>query len=242
MGHSPHKFPEIIVGQFQLGHIPRAVLDNETFNLAAPELIFLLQHLIVPVIEFLPGSDLASLFLGRETEPLRHMAHIIVLIFGKIHTVIDDIQQIQATLGILDDMGVMLHIHALKDKGHLVFTDILFQYLQIFGGYLFIYHILKPPGVLAVDGGLAGDQQLVLIFVVTDDPQKAVFLHIGSDRKLQLVLQHVKFGLRALVDIEKLVVCPGRHFSLQGVQIQPSRLGGLFVPHLVIERFTGKIK
>lgn len=109
------------------------------------------------------------------------------------------------------------------------------QLLQMLRGHLPPHHLLEISRVLAVYGGLAGQEQRVLILVVAGNPQEAVLLHVGRHRELQLMLQHVEPGLGPLVHIEELVVGPGHHLSLHSVQVQAPGLGGLSVPDSFVE-------
>ena len=132
-------------------------------------------------------------------------------------------------------MGVMSHVHALEHKGHVLRPAVLLHLLQVLRQHLPSHHLLEPSGILAVYGGFAGHEQRIPVFVIAHDPQEPVLLHIRGHRKAQLVLQHVEFRFRALVDIEELVVGSGRHPALHHIQVQPPGLGGLGIPGPVVE-------
>ena len=163
------------------------------------------------------------------------MAHIVIFILCKIHPVIYDIQQKQAALRVFNNMRVMLHIHTFEHEGHFLFLCIFLHFLQVFGSDLFPQHLLEISCVLAVHSGFAGRQQRVLVLVIAYNPQKSVLLYIGSDRKMQFMLQHLKFCLRTLIDVEKFIIGPGSHSALHCIQIQTSCLDSLGVPGSVIE-------
>ena len=94
MGHIAHELPEVVIGQLQLRHVSRAVLDDEAFDPAALIFVVLLQNVIVPVEEFLPVRQRTGLLLYLQPKSGGHMAHLLVFIFRELHLVADNVQQI----------------------------------------------------------------------------------------------------------------------------------------------------
>ena len=59
---------------------------------------------------------------------------------------------------------------------------------------------------------------------------------------MKLIFEHLKSGLRPLIDIKKLLISSGRHLILHRIQVQTSGPHGLPVPYLLIKRVLCKIK
>ena len=90
--------------------------------------------------------------------------------------------------------------------------------------------------------GFCGDKKRFLLRIPGDQPKEAVLLPIAAYRELQVLLQGAPFRFWPFSDVKKLVVSSCRHPVLCGIQIQPSRLDGTFVPALLPEGFLGKIE
>ena len=139
-------------------------------------------------------------------------------------------------------MGIMLHVHAFKDQCYRMGLQITFHAPDSVRSGFFPQKLLKPQSRDALRVSFCGDKKRFLFCIPGDQPKKTVFLHITAYRELEVLLQRAPSRLRTFSDIEKFVIGSGSHPVPHGIQIQPPRLNGTFVPVLLPKGLSGKVE
>lgn len=139
-------------------------------------------------------------------------------------------------------MGVVLHIHALEHEGYTVLFRVHLDAAEGVVAELILQVAHEPLSKIAVGRRLGGDKQGIIFLIPGNKTEEAILLHIGGDGEGELMLEHVQLCLRALIDIEELLISTGNNLLFGDIDVEATGFCGLLVPDFVVKRLFGEVE
>ena len=205
------------------------------------EIIFV-HNFIEPVEEILPRFDDKRLLLWSDTNFCGILYDLLIRLFLELHVIFDDIQKEKFAFWILNDVRVVNHIHALKDKCTVKFLGEFLHALELISRELRTQKVLEPHRVVAIWRTLCGNKQIIRLLIIRNQSEESILLDVCCRRELELILKDIHFCFWAFVYTEKFIIRTSNNLLLWNVDVQPSGANRQVVPDAIFKRCAGEIE